>query len=131
MSAERVETMRRIYDGFGRGDFSAPVLLFDKHVVLVLRRRFPDAGVYVGPEAVADYTRDLLKGWTDFKIKGEEFIDAGDSVVVQVLQIGVGATSHAMTELRYYQVWTFRGESIIRVESISTREEALAEVGLS
>ena len=131
MSRERVEVIRHIYDEFGRGNFRAPAPLFDEHALLVLRQRFPDAGVYVGPEAIAQYTRDLLKGWADFTIEGEEFIDAGDSVVVQVCQRGAGATSRAMTELRYYQVWTFRGESIIRIESISERDEALAAVGLS
>ena len=130
MSRERVEAVRQIYDGFARGDFRAPVPLFDKHVVLVLRRRFPDAGIYVGREAIANYTRDLLTSYADFAIEGEEFVDAGDSVVVQVRQRGTGVTSQALTDLRYYQVWSFRGESIIRIESISERDEALAAVGL-
>jgi hypothetical protein len=31
---------------------------------------------------------------------------------------------------RHYQVWTLRGSSVIRIESIREREEALAAVGL-
>lgn len=123
--------MRRIYDEWGRGNFRAAVELFDSHVLLVLRPEFPDAGVYLGPEEIATYTRrDLLASWADFVIEAEDFIDAGDSVVVQVHQRGVGLSSGLVTELRYFHVWTFRGDAIIRIESIPGREQALEAVGL-
>jgi ketosteroid isomerase-like protein len=130
MSRERVEVMRRIYDDWGRGNFRAGVELFDPHVSLVLRPEFPDAGVYLGPEEIATYTRRLLDSWVDFAIEAEDFFDAGDSVLVQVHQRGVGASSGVVTDLRYFQVWTFRGDAIIRVESIREREQAREAVGL-
>jgi ketosteroid isomerase-like protein len=130
MSREKVEVMRRIFDDWGRSNFRAGVELFDPHVLLVLRPEFPDAGVYLGPEEIATYTRDLLASWTDFAMEAEDIFDAGDSVVVQIHQRGVGLTSGAVTELRYFQVWTFRGDAIIRIESIAEREQALEAVGL-
>ena len=123
--------MRRIYAGWGRGDFRAGTELYDPHGVLVLRPEFPESGVYVGPDAIADYTRDLLASYRGFAIEAEELIDAGDSVVVRVLQRAVGRSSGAPTELSYFQVFTFRGDSIVRIESIAEREDALAAVGLS
>ena len=123
--------MRRIFDDWGRGNFRAGVELFDPHVLLVLRPEFPEAGVYLGPEEIATYTRGLLASWSNFAIEGEDFIDAGDSVVVRVHQRGVGISSGAVTELRYFQVWTFRGDAIIRIESIGERQQALEAVGLS
>jgi ketosteroid isomerase-like protein len=33
-------------------------------------------------------------------------------------------------EFRYFQVWTFRGGSVIRIESIRDRDDALEAVGL-
>jgi ketosteroid isomerase-like protein len=63
-------------------------------------------------------------------MEAEDFFDAGDSVVVQIRQRGVGRSSGAVTELRYFQVWTFRGDAIIRIESILEREQALEAVGL-
>jgi hypothetical protein len=50
--------------------------------------------------------------------------------VIQVRQRGVGVSSGVVTELRYFQVWTFRGDAIIRIESIREREQALEAVGL-
>jgi ketosteroid isomerase-like protein len=100
-------------------------------VILVLHPDFPEAGYYVGPEAIAEYMRDLLASFTDFSIEGEEFMEAGDSVLVGVCQRGVGRNSGAVTDHRYFQVVTFRGGKIIRIESIRGREDALAAVGLS
>jgi len=130
MSQEKVEVTRRIFDDWGRGKFRAGTELFDPHVLLVLRPDFPEAGVYLGSKEIATYTRDLLASWADFAMEAEDFFDAGDSVVVQIRQRGVGLTSGAVTELRYFQVWTFRGDAIIRIESILEREKALEAVGL-
>ena len=62
---------------------------------------------------------------------GEEFIDAGDSVVVRVNQQATGPESRAPVGMRYYQIWTFRGKSVIRIESVRERPDALEAVGLS
>ncbi len=70
---------------------------------------------------------ELLEGAV---IVGEEFLDAGDSVVVRVNQQATGAGSGVPVGMRYYQIWTFRGRSVIRIESIRGREEALEAAGL-
>lgn len=132
MSGERVEVIRRVYDDWARGDFRPAAQLFDPHVLLVLRPEFPDAGAYLGPEEIATYTRrDLLASWADFSIEAEEFFEAGDSVVVQIHQRGVGLSSGVVTDLRYFMVWTFRGHAVIRIESSQGREQALEAVGLT
>ena len=131
MSQENVEIVRRVYDDWGRGNFRSGVDRLDPNVLLVLRPEFLDAGFYVGPEEIAKYMRDLLVDWSDLAIEGESFTDAGDSVVVQARQRGVGTGSGVATEDRYFQVWTFRGDAIIRIESIRQRAEALEAVGLS
>jgi hypothetical protein len=51
-------------------------------------------------------------------------------VVVHVHQHGTGRQSHAFGELRYFQVWTFRGTSVIRIESVMERTEAFKAAGL-
>src|SRR5262245_40598287 len=131
MSQQRVETVRRIYERWGRGDFRAGVELYDPQVLLVLRSPFPEAGTYLGAAEIRKYMRDLLANLADLAISGDEFLDAGDSVVVRVEQRGIGPESGAAVALGYYQVWTFRGDSVIRLESIRERAEALAAAGLT
>jgi ketosteroid isomerase-like protein len=77
-------------------------------------------------KAVAGYTRGLLEAWTRFTLEAEEIIEAGHSVVVSVLQRGVGDSSGTPTEFRYFQVWSFRGPRAIRLEGFRERAEALA-----
>jgi ketosteroid isomerase-like protein len=131
VSQENVEIVRRIYDGWGRGDFRAGTDLYDPGVELVLRPEFPDAGVYRGPDEIAKYMRDdFLADWEGAVIVGEEFLDAGDTVVVRVHQRATGPGSGAPVEMRYYQVWTFRGRGVTRIESVRERGEALEVAGL-
>jgi ketosteroid isomerase-like protein len=130
-SQKNVEIVRQIYERWGRGDFRAGVELYDPHVLLVLRPEFPEAGTYCGPDEIRRYMRDdFLADFTNATIVGEEFLDAGDSVVVRVSQQATGPESGAPVAMRYYQVWTFRGKSVIRIESIMARGDALEAVGL-
>jgi ketosteroid isomerase-like protein len=132
MSREKVAVVRKVYERWGRGDFRAGVDLYDPHVLLVLRPEFPEAGVYRGLDEIRKYMReDFLKDFESAEIVGEEFLEAGDSVIVRVHQRATGPGSGAPVGMRYYQVWTFRGSSVIRIESVRTRGEALAEVGLA
>ena len=135
MSEENIETVRAVYENWSEGDFRASVDLFDPHVVLVLPPDFgpdiPDASAYLGPEAIATYTRGLLENWADFTMEAEELLAAGDSVLAAVRQRGVGRTSGVSTEMRYFTLWSFRGRKVIHLESFRERAAALEAAGLS
>ena len=130
MPAQHAEILKAVYERWAEGDFRAGTDLYDPQVAFVQGPGFPEAGTYVGPAEVAAYMRDFLESWTRITIEAEEIIEAGDSVVVAVFQRGIGAESGAVTELRYFHVWTFRGERVIRWEGFRERGEALGAVGL-
>jgi ketosteroid isomerase-like protein len=130
VSGENVEIVRRVYADWGRGRFQAGTELFDPWVVLVLRPEFPDAGAYLGPEEIRGYMQAFLEDWDNAVIEGEEFIAAGDSVVVEVHQQAAGKGSGIPVHMRYFHVWTFRGGAVIRIESVRERQEALEAAGL-
>ena len=127
---ENVEIVREIYAEWGRGNFRAGTDLYDPHVVLVIRQDFPDAGVYVGREEIGAYMREFLADWTDAVVEAEEILGAGDTVVVAVHQRATGTRSELLTDMRYWQAWTFRGGAVVRIESIKGRSEALEVAGL-
>jgi ketosteroid isomerase-like protein len=131
MSEENVEIVRGILDEWGRGNFRAGTERFDPYSTLVLRAEFPEAGGYHGPEEIRAYMQRFLGAWEKVAIKGEEFIDAGDSVVVGVHQVATGKGSGAPVDMRYFQVWSLRGGVVLRMESIFERSEALEADGLS
>jgi ketosteroid isomerase-like protein len=135
MSQENIETIRRVYDAFSRGDFRSALRVYDRHVVLI---QGDDAnvfgldvsGVYSGIDGLRDYMRQVFETWSGVSIEAEEIIPAGDSVIAAIFMRVVGRGSGVPTELRYFHVWTFRGGSVIRLELFPTREEALEAVGL-
>ena len=131
MSQQNLEAIRGVYERWGEGDFRASVDLFDPLALLVMRPEFPDAGTYLGVDRIEEYTRGFLEPWTRITIDAEEIAGEGDSVVVAVLQRGVGGGSGAATELRYFHVWSFRGGKVIRLESVRERAQALEAAGLS
>ena len=130
MAEGNVESVRRIYESWRRGDFAGTTGVLDEHVLMVVRPEFPDTGTYLGPQGIAEYTRGFLEPWSEITIRAEEIIPAGDSVVVSVLQRGEGDASGAVTEFRYFHLWTFRGGKAIRLETIRERDEALEAAGL-
>jgi ketosteroid isomerase-like protein len=132
VSEDRVEILREIYDEWGRGNLSAGADLYDADILFIPREGMPDADTrrYLGVEGIRQFMRAWLSAWNDFTVTAEEFIPAGDSVVASICQRGVGKESGAPGELRYSQVWSFRGPSVIRLQQYVERAEALAAVGL-
>ena len=129
MSQENVEALRTAYEQFARGDFGAWTYLRDD-CEFVTHPEMPDAGTYRG-----DAARRWLQAWVDsferLTVEGTEFIDAGDKVVVAILQRGVPRGSQTPVEGRWWQVLTIRDEALVRIETLSTRAEALEAAGLS
>ncbi len=131
MSQENVDAVRAVHEEWGKGNLRVGLELHDPDILFLPLRHLPDAGRYLGPEGISDFMHRWLKPWTDITVSADEFIEAGDSVVVANRQRGVGTDSGAPTELRYFEVWTFRGGVVIRREQFRDRAEALEAVGLS
>jgi ketosteroid isomerase-like protein len=98
--------------------------------LFVQRPGFPESGTYLGIARLVEYTRGFLEPWSHITIEAEDITDAGDSVVATVRQRGVGRESGAATEFRYFQVWSFRGRKVIRLENFRNEAEALEAAGL-
>jgi ketosteroid isomerase-like protein len=132
MSDENVELVRRIYEQWAEGDFRAAVELYDPLILLVQGEGFPEQGTYLGLDGVGDYMATFLEAWERVTIEALEVFAAGDSVVAKVVQRAIGRESGIVpTEFEYFQVWSFRGGRVIRLDVIRDRDEALRAVGIS
>ena len=130
MSGENVEALRAVYEEWGTGNFRAGVDLYDPDVVFVQGAGFPESGAYHGREGIREYMRTFLETWTRLSIEADDFREAGDTVVAEVIQRGAGRESAAPGEFRYFPVWPFRGRKVLRLEAIRNREDALQAAGL-
>ena len=131
MSQENVDAVRAVYDEWVKGNFRAGLDLFDSLVLFVSHPNMPEAGHYLGIDGIEEYMRRYLDAWTNLAFAAEELIEAGDSVVVAAHQSAVGRESGTPVEVRYFNVWTFRGHAVIRLEVFQQRADALEAVGLS
>jgi ketosteroid isomerase-like protein len=133
MSQENVEVLRRIYEGWAKGDFrsSADNAVYDPDLVWVLSDEFPNPGEHRGLAAASEGFREWLRAWSHWRIAAEEFLERGDQVVVLTHFHGRGRDSDLLIDGRGADVWTFRDGRVVRQEVWLDRDEALEAVGLS
>jgi ketosteroid isomerase-like protein len=91
----------------------------------------PDAGEYRGHTGFARWLEDWGSAWSDFSLEPEEYLDAGDSVVVVFLLRATGLGSGITVERRDAMVCKMRELKIVRVDYYNSREQAVEAVGLT
>ena len=129
MSQENVEIVRRGYELFAAGDLESVAELFAEDAEV------PDAGglglegtatgARYGPEGFLRAVEDTVEAFEDYRNEIEEFIDAGDAVVVRLRIAGRGRASGADMEMRVVHLWIVRDGKVIRGEVHRSTEEAL------
>ena len=129
-----IETVRQIYDAFGRRDAPAALALIDSDVEIEYDGIVPDAcGSYRGHGGMGKLLGTILSSFKveRFEVKAEQLIAApGDRVVVGVHQRGVGAQSGVEVEIRIGQVWTVRDGKAVRWQIYPDLGTAAAEAEL-
>jgi uncharacterized protein len=107
--ANNVELVKGMYDAFAKGDIPTVLASFDPQIEWTDAEGFPTAGTFHGPDAVLqNVIMPLGTDWEGFAVRPEEFLDAGEAVVVTGRYSGTyKATSTAM-EADFAHVWKFR-----------------------
>lgn len=131
MTRQNLDAVRAIYAEWERGNFRAGGELLDPHVMWIVAHGSPEPGVYVGSEEVTTWMRVQLDAWERLTVAAEEFLEAGDSIVVAVRRRGIGKGARVPVQDRHFHVWSFRGRTVTRMEFFRERSEALAAVGRS
>ena len=128
MSEENVEIIRRGYAHFiATGEINAhPDLVWD-----VSRLGWPDQQVYPGVEGAMRFNAEWAAAWDDWELEVEDYLDAGERVVVILNQRGRSKATGIPVDMRFAQVWTLRDGQGIRMQMYASVEEALEAVGLS
>ena len=131
MSQENVELVRRAYDAWDRRDFEAMSDLLHPDFELDLTARVLNPDRYVGVEGLRRFVDELGETWDDMGLEPEEFIDAGDQVVVPILARLRGRGSGLSLQDRIVQVWSVREGKAERVQVFTDRDEAFRAAGLA
>jgi ketosteroid isomerase-like protein len=129
MSQENVEVVRTMWEAFLRGDFDEALSLFDPDVEWD-GTNLPDGRISHGHEAILEHTARWADIWEDWTVDLEEFVEAGDDVVVLIHERGRSKSGIDMDE-RHAEIYTVRTGSIVRRQGFSDTRAALEAVGLS
>jgi ketosteroid isomerase-like protein len=131
MSQERFDLIRRVGEARERGDVDAMLEVMAEDVVVDASRRVLDPFVAEGHEGFRRFITVLDEAWANQRLEPEEFIEAGDDVVVPLRLVSTGRGSGVVVNARAAWVVTFRDDKIAGLCVYQTRAEALEAVGLS
>jgi ketosteroid isomerase-like protein len=81
-----VDTTRSAYQAFGSGDLASLQDSFAENAVWVTSDELPLGGVVEGRDQIMSNFAQIPNYWTSFSVEPEEFIDAGEYVVVRGTQ---------------------------------------------
>jgi uncharacterized protein len=126
MSSSNLEIVRQGFEAYARGDIAAAMAHHHPEVVFNPAEEPPIRG----RDAVRDYVERWEEPWEDYEAEAEEFIDAGDRVVVALRVKARGTGSGAEVDARSYQVHTLESGRLVRMDEYLDRGEALAAAGL-
>jgi len=129
MSQENVELVRRIYDGWSRGDFSVGADLMGPEFEWHQYADAVEPGSHRGA-AIGGAISKIFEIYENFRVKPDQYLDAGDKVVVTARVQGTGRGSGVELNEPFAFVWTVQGGKLAELTLFRDRRKALQAAGL-
>jgi ketosteroid isomerase-like protein len=133
MSQENVEIVRDAFEAFLGGDQEKAAQLTDPAVEFHGTVGGLQEGQIAHGQSEIDQTFESedLEAWEERRLEPEEFIDAGDDVIVFLHEYRRGKGSGVELETKTAVVVAVSGGRVVRIQGYMDREAALKAVGLS
>jgi uncharacterized protein len=136
MSEENVEIVRRSYEAFMRGDGEAALSAYSPDAEWDDTRFRPEGKVHRGRDEISALVRRWVGTWTDYSIKLERVIEAGNRVVVIYEERGTGKGSGLKVNTQVGMVISLGGDrsherSSIRIRSRPSKPPGCGSRGLA
>ena len=131
MSQANVEIVRVAVDRISAGDVEAFLQLCSPDLEFRDLPALPGSGIFVGHDAFRNRAAQVLDAFEESGFYAEEFIPAGDRVVVINRWKGRGLGSGVDVEMRFTNVWTLREEKVVSCITYNDHADALRAAGLT
>jgi ketosteroid isomerase-like protein len=111
-----VATVRRSYEAFERGDMDAVVADMHPEIEWHQAQGLQHGGLYRGLDEVRRAIFDPLgeDWWDEFSAEPDEFLDAGDEVVVLGRYRGRAKGTGKRLDVPYVHIWSFEAGKATR-----------------
>jgi uncharacterized protein len=103
-----VDTARSAYEAFGSGDLAALRERFAENAVWVTSDELPLGGTVEGRDQIMGNFAQIPNYWNEFSVKADEYLDAGDTVVVRGTQHA--ANDKGSMDARFVHVLEYDGD---------------------
>jgi ketosteroid isomerase-like protein len=130
MSGENFALLQRAYEAFNSGELESFLGMLDEGFVYRTREELPGGGQFQGPAAFRERLEALGEVYGEVRFEPQEFIEAGEHIVVVLRQKARGRASGVTLEEPLTHAWLIRGGKAIELSVYSRREQALEALGL-
>jgi ketosteroid isomerase-like protein len=127
--SENLDLVRSIFAAWERGDYGSTDWA-DPEIVFVLADG-PEPGRWTGVAGLAEYWREFLQTWNDFRLgdNGSRELDDG-RVLVSLLLSGRAKASGLALEQAATAIFDACDAKVIEIVYYNDRDRALADLGL-
>lgn len=126
-----IAELRGAYAAFNRGDIDAAVQSLDPQVEWTEPAEFPGGGTYHGIEGAKHYLAQSRAGAAQVVSQPEQFIPAGNRIIVFVHARVLPKNSTTWQDIRLADVYTFQNGRVTRMRAFANRDDALRWVGVA
>jgi uncharacterized protein len=126
---QTISALRGAYTAFNRGDIDAALEPLDAQIEWSEPSEFPEGGTYHGHDGVKRYLTQSRAAWAEASSEPEQFIPAGNRIVVFVHARVRPKDSTEWQDVRLADVYTFHSGKAIQMRAFADRQEALRWVG--
>jgi ketosteroid isomerase-like protein len=134
MSQENLERLRWLYGEWAKGNMWALRDVADPDIEWEwsegMATFYGGPRIYRGLEEIGAATVDWLEAWDSYWMTAEDFIDAGDEVVVFMHVHARAAETDSVLKQPVTAVWGMRDGRAVRVRYYEDGDDALEAVGL-
>ena len=121
----RIAILRSAYSAFNRNDIDAAVQSLSPDIDWSEPAEFPGGGSYQGREGARHYLANSPASVAEEISEPEQFIPAGDRIVVFVYARVRPKDSSTWQEVRLADVYLFRDLTPIQMKAFANRQQAL------
>jgi ketosteroid isomerase-like protein len=132
MSQENVDLVKAMNEAYMAGEYFEALQVLDPEIEWRgTKGGLDEHMVYRGHEEVIKGFADNLMTWERLRLDYEQYIDAGDHVVVFVHEVARGLESGVELETDTAVVFRIENDRIVQARGYMNRTEALEAVGLT
>jgi ketosteroid isomerase-like protein len=130
-AARNVEALKPVYAEWGRGNWRPRFDLYADDMAWGWSDEFPGLGGAIrDPAPRSERLRTWLSPWEDWRCEAEDYLAAGEFVVVLCRYAGRGKGSGVDVESSGAHVWRMRAGKAVGLEIFSSRRRALEAAGM-